>query len=753
MSLSQHVYNTAAIIVHILCHLALTACLSNMRISPKHECISPTYNVYNHWNIDGNITSSFLHKYNLNRGKTYEPYHMPHNRWSTNIILNTKIAYNLNETSNYKPKINPRFFISNSDNYIGVSFDNGFVHFTATSCDGKSSIPYGDLSLFPNTTTSIQYTKGAMDSHSLFHATRIQIEIHSNHNSSNTLVVVKWSNPTKNKWIHESACKYNNVFTNTSNILFRTASAINDDYYRLSDIEFQFCIPSKNQYPLTKHTQHRKLLSSTPAPIDFNYNGCPTYHSKLSDFTPLYGPELKDFVVDGQNYMYLYYNNPIKSSEWLLSTDTKITMSTVNTTLTSLQVAVDIAPLVGCKDPIITIQDTNKFISVLFTSKTVEFYPKCGTILSNIPSPSVYDTFTDPIRNITFDTNNISSTQILKVNEMITVSLIFDIISQTTTALVQRQLNETDSMIDFQCVWNDMFTSNDTFEVLFASSTHASCRIRGIHSTYCDINWKYPLDFCDNTSSITDMSLWSDPATSTIGLRTVHGIFDNNHSPLNVIYNYLPPHVLVHVGLELYIQRSLLSTNDIIDFYITVNQETKLLVTYTGPSVPDTCSLPWSNAAAYCKLTVNSNDFNHTLNSLNMSIFINIRSGLTVFNWAFSSCIHQSFIYTKPPTFTPTSPPTMLPTIMTHFPSELPTNTPTINPSVSPTYNPSHYPTHFPSENPIINPTLSPTNNPTTIPTYAPVLSPTNNPLIVGNTHNPTSNPSNNPTQVPTTVS
>lgn len=117
-------------------------------------------------------------------------------------------------------------------------------------------------------------------------------------------------------------------------------------------------------------------MSPTPAPTDFNYDyaGCPSYALELSDYTQL-KPLINDSQINTINkwnvgtYTYIFNSDPIKSSEWLLSSSTYAIMEATS----SLILKLDMNVLnFQCSNPMLTLTDNSQFVSVIFS--LVYFY-------------------------------------------------------------------------------------------------------------------------------------------------------------------------------------------------------------------------------------------------------------------------------------------------------------------------------------------------------------------------------------------
>eukprot|EP01084_Bolivina_argentea_P308891 534218_1 len=326
---------------------------------PNEYCTSPQYFDSNDYTINTQTTSFLDEDDNLFWIKLYEPNDntiQKRNLFNINtdykfnpsynhIVFTSNIVGNFNNNSNYYiTNINPKFFISDNNNYIGISFDNGTVQFTGTSCNGTAPLSTGAI---PNTTTSISYINGNNINNTLFGGTYIQISLHLNSTGiDSTFVVVKWTDSTETIQ-YQSICEYNSVFNANSNIIFTSASAINDDYYRFSSIDFKFCCNS-----CTGNTIAPTIIP-TPAPTDFTYNICPNYIAELSDFTQINqnNSQISNFYATSNGVYTYYFNNKPRKSEWLLSSSTYIKIDNIYSS--SLRVTVNIGNQFGCKNEII----------------------------------------------------------------------------------------------------------------------------------------------------------------------------------------------------------------------------------------------------------------------------------------------------------------------------------------------------------------------------------------------------------------
>lgn len=58
------------------------------------------------------------------------------------------------------------------------------------------------------------------------------------------------------------------------------------------------------------------------------------------------------------------------------------------------------------------------------------------------------------------------------------------------------------------------------------AGTSESCRITGIDTKYCSIEWTHDMDFCESTSSASDLAKWGHTINDTTELQSgaiVHG--------------------------------------------------------------------------------------------------------------------------------------------------------------------------------------------------------------------------------------
>eukprot|EP01083_Nonionella_stella_P223446 796339_1 len=508
-----------------------------------------------------------------------------------------------------------------------------------------------------------------------------------------------------------------NVTSSSETLLlrFETADAGQSDvYYGFNHLCIEETIPSASTYT---------TLAPTPAPTDLDYSGCPLYESKLSDYTSLNGTTIRNARATNHGvYTYAFKQSPMKTSEWLLSAPTHVMMD--GASWSSITVNVDIVS--GCQGPIIVIKDATQFVSIRLTPQTVGFYPECDALIASVPPSSIHETYPDPAQNITYDTNNLIWQQGFEVNTDAEVVLVSNRVAETTTAYVQRTLRNSSRLFSFGCRWNG--TLFGALDVLFGASTNQSCQISSIQTTYCDVEWNYPLDFCDSTQHIAS---WTANKTTTIAQNVVHGTFDETVSSVNTSYFNVPPHELVDVDTTVYLSAT---TNTIafkVNGHVVANYAGHCLTNYTDN---------------YCALPAMLHNMNHTSGHLNLSIEVEVISGSTAFTWAVAGlCIDQSFRITKSPTPAPTS----NPTLPTNAPTDAPTQPPTKTPSSSPTQPPTRSPSFSPSQPPTNAPTQPPTDAPSGSPTQPPSNAPSSPPTIAPS-GSPTQPPSGSPSQPPT---
>ncbi len=100
--------------------------------------------------------------------------------------------------------------------------------------------------------------------------------------------------------------------------------------------------------------------------------------------------------------------------------------------------------------------------------------------------------------------------------------------------------------------------------------TNEVITVKDIKTEYCSVQWKYGLDLCEDITQTIELNLWSDTNKETIGTELVHDSFHKSKQNVNVNYNNIPPHELIDITTSFYIQRSVLSQGDVIEFLITL---------------------------------------------------------------------------------------------------------------------------------------------------------------------------------------
>ncbi len=67
------------------------------------------------------------------------------------------------------------------------------------------------------------------------------------------------------------------------------------------------------------------------------------------------------------------------------------------------------------------------------------------------------------------------------------VTFIFDVTANNDCTYYNYKINETNANVDSKCKWDGIFTDNNTTNVLLASTTNKSCRVRDIKTKYCSV--------------------------------------------------------------------------------------------------------------------------------------------------------------------------------------------------------------------------------------------------------------------------